>query len=103
MNLKSISHGLAGDICAIVLLTLPLSLTILAADSGNNVVFETSNRISVPVATQQYLDLINGHVSSVSTNRFSISRRLDRPSQILYLDVFDLHGSFLGTKVLLLN
>ena len=103
MNLKSISHGLAGDICAIALLTLPLSLTLIAADNSKNIVFETSNRISVPVATQQYLNLIDGRVSSVSTNRFSISRRLDRPNQILYLDVFDLHGSFLGTKIHLLN
>ena len=103
MNLKSISHELAGDICAIVLLTLPLSLTLLADRFGSNVVFETSNRISVPVATQQYLDLIDGRIDSISTDRFSISRRLDLPTRILYLDVFDLHGSFLGSKIHLLH
>ena len=68
MNLKSISHQLAGDVCAIALLTLPLSLTLIAADNSKNIVFETSNRISVSVATQQYLNLIDGRVSSVSTD-----------------------------------
>lgn len=86
--------------------------------TDDQVVFYTQNELAVPIDSDLYLQLLDDRVSQVKTPDFIIKRRLARtpvrqlPPQrgsrqrndnntfyTLCLDVFDLNGQFLGTRI----
>jgi hypothetical protein len=85
-----------------------------AVEQSKPIVFKTQNYLSVPVEIDRYLELIDGDRTQLKTPKYLIRRRLnsfnDSGKQrgthhphsnlyTLYLDVYNLEGKLLGTRV----
>jgi hypothetical protein len=98
-------------------LTVSLFFASTAIAKPTNIVLQTSNHISVPIEVEDYARLLDGSISQLTTTRYIIRRRpeaIDHPheqppqqpqihshvnTRILYLDVYNLQGRLLGTRV----
>jgi hypothetical protein len=68
------------------------------------IVFATRNSLSVPVVNiESYINLIDGEISYLKTDKYLIRRRLgatdEQGTHALFLDVYDRGGKLLGTRV----
>jgi hypothetical protein len=68
------------------------------------IVFATRNSLSVPINNiESYLNLIDGEISYLKTDKYLIRRRLDATNKqgthALFLDVYNREGKLLGTRV----
>jgi hypothetical protein len=90
------------------------SLCFLSAQEQDSITFKTQNNLSVTVDVDPYLQLIDGDINELQTSTYLIRRRLEgtlpaqrgshqpndnNPFYTLCLDVFDLNGHFLGTRI----